>query len=56
MFVEPDLSGCTVWCGMPNLKRADGLHCNEVIGHGKDGKKAFEVISEKFQFALKGTR
>jgi len=52
MFTEPDLSGCTVWCGAINPPRKDGYHCKEVHGHGKDSKAAYQVIKEKFTKAL----
>ena len=52
MFTEAHSGGVYVWCGLPNIPRADGAHCNEVTGHGKDSKAAYQIIVEKFTKAL----
>lgn len=44
--------GFTVSCATPYGNGPDQCHAQEVAGHGKTIKDAFEVVTEKFRFAL----
>jgi hypothetical protein len=50
--IDP-LDGFTVYCATPHGKEIGQCSAQEVSGHGRTAKDAFEVITDKFSFAMK---